>query len=44
VVGRGAGQLLIVNRFNFRASSKLDAVKLSEQVTLAKQLTDWLVK
>ncbi len=44
VVGRGAGQLLIVNRFNLRASSKLDPAQLSEQVTLAKQLTDWLVK
>jgi hypothetical protein len=44
VVGRGAGQLLIVNRFNLRASSKLDEGKLSEQVNLARQMTDMLVK
>jgi hypothetical protein len=44
VVGRGEGKLLLLNRFDLRGSNKLDAVTLAEQVTLLRQVTDWLVK
>lgn len=44
VVGRGEGQLLVLNRYDLRGSNKLDAVKMAEQVALLKQVTDWLVK
>jgi hypothetical protein len=44
VVGRGYGQLLLLNRFDLRGSSKLDALKLTEQVNLLRQVTGWLVK
>jgi hypothetical protein len=44
IVGRGEDRLLMLNRFDFRASSKLDVNKLSDQVNLLRQFTDWLVK
>lgn len=44
VVGRGLDKLLVLNRFDLRGSNKLDAVKMAEQVTLLRQVTDWLVK
>jgi len=44
VVARGLNQLLVLNRFDLRGSSKLDSVKLADQVTLLRQMTDWLVK
>jgi hypothetical protein len=44
VIARGGGQVLIINRFDLRSLSKLDEGKLSEQVNLARQMTDLLVK
>jgi hypothetical protein len=44
IVARGEDHLLVINRFDLRGSSKLDEVKLSEMVTLARQFCDWLVK
>jgi hypothetical protein len=44
VIARGSGQCLVVNRFNLRMVGKWDSGKLSEQVSLARQMTDLLVK
>jgi len=44
VLARGSGQLLVVNNSNLRTTGKLDEGKLLEQVNLARQLTDMLVK
>jgi hypothetical protein len=44
VIARGCGQCLVVNHFTLRTTGKWDSGKLSEQVALARQMTDLLVK